>query len=70
MGAAGLYRALSVADLLQHASAIFKTLSKQVFLLSNLRQQYSELVADVAECLIVGALSPLAQLTGDVGALL
>lgn len=70
MGTAGLHRALRVADLLQHTSAVFESLGEQVFLLSNLRQQYSELVADIAESLIVGALAPLAQLSGDVGALL
>lgn len=69
VGAAGLHRALRVTDLLQHTSAVFESLGEQIFLLSNLRQQYSELVADVAECLIVGALAPLAQLSGDVGAL-
>jgi hypothetical protein len=63
VGAAGLHRALRV-------TAVFESLSEQIFLLSDLRQQYSELVADVAECLIVGALSPLAQLASDVSALL
>jgi hypothetical protein len=70
VGAAGLHRTLRVADLLQHTSAVFKSLGEQVLLFSNLSQQYSQLVADVAECLIVGALAPLAQLSGDVGALL
>ena len=70
VGAAGLHRALRVTDLLQHTSAVFESLGEQVLLLRNLRQQYSQLVADVAQCLIVGALAPLAQLSGDVGALL
>ena len=70
VGAAGLHRTLRVTDLLQHTSAVFKSLGEQVLLFSNLSQQYSQLVADVAECLIVGALAPLAQLSGDVGALL
>jgi hypothetical protein len=70
VGAAGLHRALRVTDLLQHTPAVFESLGEQVLLLSNLRQQYSKLVADVAQSLIVGALAPLAQLPGDVSALL
>lgn len=70
VGATGLHRALRVTDLLQHASAVFESLGEQVFLLSNFRQKYSKLVADVAECLVVGALAPLAQLSGDVSAFL
>ena len=70
VGAAGLHRALRVTDLFQHTSAVFESLCEQVLLLSNLRQQYSQLVADIAQSLVVGALAPLAQLSGDVGALL
>lgn len=67
---ARLHRALSVADLLQHTAAILKSLGKQVLLLSNLRQQHTKLVADVAQGLIVGALAPLAELASNGSALL
>jgi hypothetical protein len=70
VGTTGLHRALRVTDLLQHTSAVFKSLSEQIFLLSDLRQQYSQLVADIAECLVVSALAPLAQLASNVGTLL
>jgi hypothetical protein len=70
VGAAGLHRALRVTDLFQNTSAVFESLCEQVLLLSNLRQQYSQLVADIAQSLVIGALAPLAQLSGDVGALL
>jgi len=70
VSATGLHRALGVTNLLQHTPAVFESLCEQVFLLGDLRQQYPELVTDVAEGFIVGALAPLAQLAGDVGALL
>lgn len=70
MCTAGLHRALRVANLLQYAAAILQSLSKQVLLLSNLRQQHTKLVADIAQGLVVGALAPLAQLSGNGSALL
>ena len=66
---AGLHRALRVANLLQHATAILKSLGKQVLLLSNLRQQYTKLVADITQGLVVGALAPLAELASNGSAL-
>jgi hypothetical protein len=66
---ARLHRALGVANLLQHAAAVLQSLGKQVLLLSNLRQQHTELVADIAQGLVVGALAPLAQLSSDGSAL-
>jgi hypothetical protein len=67
---AGLHRALGVTDLLQHTPAVLKSLSEQVLLLCDLRQQYSKLVADIAQSVIVGALAPLAQLSGNGSSLL
>jgi hypothetical protein len=67
---AGLHRALRVANLLQHATAVLKSLCEQVFLLSNLRQQHTKLVADIAQGLVVGALAPLAQLSSNGSAFL
>jgi hypothetical protein len=62
---AGLHRALRIANLLQHATAVLQSLGEQVLLLSNLRQQHTKLVADIAQGLVVGALAPLAQLSGN-----
>jgi hypothetical protein len=45
-------------------------LGKQVLLLSNLRQQHTKLVTDIAQGLVVGALAPLAELTSNGSALL
>jgi hypothetical protein len=45
-------------------------LGKQVLLLSNLRQQHTKLVADIAQGLVVGALAPLAELTSNGSTLL
>lgn len=67
---ARLHRALSVTDLLQHTAAILQALSEQVLLLCDLCQQHAELVADVAQCVVVGALAPLAQLSGNRSAFL
>ena len=69
MRTAGLHRALRVANLLQYAATILQSLGEQVLLLSNLRQQHTELVADIAQGLVVGALAPLAQLAGNGGSL-
>lgn len=65
-----LHRALRITDLLQHASAILQALSEQVLLLRDLCQQHTEFVADIAQSLVVGALSPLTQLSGNRSALL
>ena len=70
MCTAGLHRALRVANLLQHTTAILQSLGKQILLLSNLRQQHTKLVADIAQGLVVGALAPLAQLSGNGSTLL
>jgi hypothetical protein len=67
---AGLHRALSVTDLLQHTPAVLKSLSEQVLLLCDLRKQHSELVADIAQSIVVGALAPLAQLSSNRSSLL
>ena len=61
----GLHGALSVTDLLQDTAAILQALSKQVFLLCDLSQQHAELVADVAQCVVVGTFAPLAQLSSN-----
>ena len=42
---------------------------EQVLLLSNLRQQHTKFVADIAQGLVVSALAPLAQLAGNGSAL-
>lgn len=65
-----LHRALRVTDLLQHASAVLQALREQVLLLRDLSQQHTKLVADIAQSLVVGALSPLAQLSSDRSTLL
>ena len=70
MCAAGLHRALRVANLLQHTTAVLQSLGKQVLLLSNLREQHTKLVADIAQGLVVGAFAPLAQLSSNRSALL
>lgn len=70
MCTAGLHRALRVANLLQHTTAILQSLGKQILLLSNLRQQHTKLVADIAQSLVVGALAPLAQLSSNGSTLL
>lgn len=70
MCTAGLHRALCVANLLQHAAAVLQSLGKQILLLSNLRQQHTKLVADIAQGLVVGALAPLAELSSNGSALL
>jgi hypothetical protein len=67
---ARLHRAFSVTDLLQHTPAILKSLSKQILLLCDLRKQYSKLVTDVAQSIVVGALAPLAQLSSNGSSLL
>lgn len=69
MRTAGLHRALRIANLLQHAAAVLQSLGEQVLLLSDLRQQHTELVADIAQGLVVGALAPLAELAGNGSAL-
>jgi hypothetical protein len=68
--AAGLHRALSVTDLLQHTATVLKSLGEQVLLLCDLRQQYAKLVTDIAEGIVVGALAPLAQLSSNGSSLL
>ena len=70
MCAAGLHRALRVANLLQHTTAILQSLGKQILLLSNLREQHTKLVADIAQGLVVGAFAPLAQLSSNGSTLL
>lgn len=70
MRTAGLHRALCITDLLQHAAAILQSLSKQVLLLCDLRQQHSKLVADIAQSVVVSALSPLAKLSCNGSTLL
>jgi len=45
-------------------------LCEQVFLLSDLREQHTKLVADIAQGLVVGALAPFAELAGNGSALL
>jgi hypothetical protein len=67
---ARLHRALSIPDLLQHASRVLESLREQIFLLGDLGKQYAKLVANVGEGIVVGALAPVAQLGGDRGALL
>jgi hypothetical protein len=62
---AGLHRTLCVANLLQHTPTILKSLREQVLLLRNLSQQNAQLVADIAQGLVVGALAPLAQLASN-----
>ena len=62
---AWLHRALRVANLLQHAAAVLKALGEQVLLLRDLGQQHTQLIADIAQGLVVGALTPLAQLAGN-----
>ena len=66
----GLHRALRVSNLLQHATAVLQSLGKQVLLLSNLREQHTKLVADIAQGLVVGAFAPLAQLSSNRSTLL
>lgn len=70
MRAAGLHRALRVTNLLQYASAVFQSLCEQIFLLRDLGQQHSKLVAHIAQGIVVGALAPLAQLSGNGSTLL
>jgi hypothetical protein len=67
---AGLHRALRVTDLLQHTPTVLKSLSEQVLLLCDLRQQYSKLITDIAQSIVVGALAPLAQLSSNRSSLL
>ena len=62
---AGLDRALGVANLLQHASAVLEVLRKQVLLLRDFGQQHAQLVADVRQGVVLGALAPFAELAGD-----
>lgn len=45
-------------------------MSEQVLLLSDLCEQHTKLVADIAQGLVVGALAPLAELSGNGSALL
>lgn len=60
-----LHRALRVTDLLQHAPTVLQVLREQLLLLRDFRQQHAELVADVADSVVLRALAPLAQLTCD-----
>lgn len=56
---------LGVPDLLQDTPRILQVLREQIFLLRHLGQQHAELVADLTDGIVVGALAPLAQLGGD-----
>lgn len=64
-----LHARLGVTDLLQHDSALLQVLGKGILLLRDLREEDRELVADVAEALVLCRLAPLAQLAGDTLAL-
>jgi hypothetical protein len=63
--ASGLHAGLGVTDLLQGATALLKVLGKDILLLSNLREEDGKLVGDVAQALILGGFTPVAQLAGD-----
>lgn len=65
-----LHRTLSVPNLLQNPPTILQPLRIQILLLRNLRQQNTQLITDIAHGLILSALAPLAQLSGNGGGLL
>ena len=65
MVTARLHAALRVSYLLQHASRFLHILRKQILLVRNLRQQHRQLVAYLANGIVVGALAPFAELGGD-----
>jgi hypothetical protein len=56
---------LGVTNLLQGTTALLEVLGEHILLLGNLGEEHGELVGDVAEALILGGLTPLAQLAGD-----
>ena len=69
MIAAGLDTAFGVSDLLQDSPVVFKVLRVEVFLLAKLRQQDTNLVGDIRNGVIVGALAPIRDLGCDGQAL-
>lgn len=60
---------LGIPDLLQNTPRVLQVLREQILLLRNLGEQDAQLVRDVADGLILGALAPLAQLGRDALAL-
>jgi len=62
---ARLNRALGIPDLLQNTAVVFQILGKDIFLLSQLREQHPELIRYVRDRVVARSLAPVRQLGGD-----
>lgn len=62
MISARLDTTLCIPYLLEHGSGVLEVLAEQVFLLRNLRQEHSKLVADVTYSVVICRLTPVTEL--------
>jgi hypothetical protein len=62
---ARLYALLRIPDCLQDSSAIIEVVRIEVLLFAEFRQQYTNLVRDIANSIVGGSLAPIGKLGSD-----
>jgi hypothetical protein len=60
-----LYTPLRISDTLEHVPALLKVLRVDVFLLSDLTHQDTELIGNIADGIVIGLLAPFRELASN-----